>query len=122
MAVTGLQIVVNLRNQEITFTNTESDVNERIIGPKTSASVKNAWIPWCVNKGEFPQHHFHVYSGGDMNWYLWQRQGNDGDHVRFSRTGYEEPGTPVAGDPATGQDVLLVVLPDGALFLTKYLA
>ncbi len=116
-AVTGLQIVVNEYGSSITFTNTESSGNDRTLPSATACTVGNAWIPWCTNSQDFPDHHMEVTSGdGTLHAYIWQRDNN----VLASTDGFEDPGTPIAGNSGIGQSVLLVVTTNGSLIMSTY--
>jgi hypothetical protein len=96
VAITAIQRVINERNGTIVFRNMESSGNDRIIAPGDTVDVGGAWVPWCTNNGEFPAHHIQIEDcSGTKLFYVWQRNANDGDFVRVSETGFENPGKQV---------------------------
>lgn len=113
--VTGLQMINNLYPGEIKFTNTEHNENNRQIGVNTTASVGNAWIPWCDAPDQFLAHHIEIESGG-LKLFVWQH----GKRVYYSRTGWSENAAEVAGNSGVDQSVAWILEPSGQLIQTHW--
>jgi hypothetical protein len=94
VAITAIQNVGNEREANVLFLNTESSGNNQEIAPGTIVSVGNAWIPWCFRERDFPVHHIQIVdtSSETVLFYIWQRNASDGDFVRVSSIGFEDPG------------------------------
>jgi hypothetical protein len=114
MPVTSIQNVVNTRNSSTLFINTESSGNNREIASESLENVGNCWIPWCTRESDFPAHHIEIIdtSSEIVLFYIWQRAAADGDFVRASTTGFEDPGPPISGDSRVGRSYDLWVDPN----------
>jgi hypothetical protein len=98
--------VTNDTDHPALFINTETSRDNRSIGPHETTDSIGAWVPWCRREDEFPSHHFQIIDeeSDQVIWYIWQRKAADGDFIRASQSGFEDPGSPINGDPATDGD------------------
>jgi hypothetical protein len=118
--VTCILVLVNLSAATATFTNSEDSGNDRTVPPSQAADPSNAWIPWCDSGDAFGAHHMELALSG-RTYAIWQHRDDDGDHVRYSTDGkFYSPGTAIPGNSATGQRVILVIMPDGTPKLLTY--
>jgi hypothetical protein len=103
MTFTNIESVTNVRGSTILFTSTEDAGANREIPPQRTSS-RNCRVPWCTSQSEFPSRHIAIIDADAdrVLFYIWQRTEPDGDFVRTSPTGFQEPGPPIAGVPASG--------------------
>jgi hypothetical protein len=114
MAVTGIRNITNLTNGPIDFKNEESQDN-RTVQSNQQVDTGNAWTPWCEKADDFTNHHIEIKAPGKVLWYIWQCKGNDGDFVRKSTSGWQNPDIGNELIPVTGQSIALVLESDGNL-------
>ncbi|GIH77169.1 hypothetical protein Plo01_35980 [Planobispora longispora] len=109
MAITGVQNVTNVRGSGVQFINTENSGNNRIISPQQTVNVGNCWVPWARNENELIGHSLLIIdtTTDQVLWYIWQRWAPDGDFVRASQKGWEDPGTPIPGESTPGHSINL---------------
>jgi hypothetical protein len=114
MAITSVKNVTNLLGDQLLFINTESSRDNRYLPPTQTTGVNDAWIPWCGNPADFPFHHLEIIdtATGTVLWYIWQHWSKDGDFVRASKKGYEDPGPDIGGVAQVGGERNLWI--DGA--------
>lgn len=102
----AIRNVTNVTGHTLLFINTESSRDNREISPNTTREVGGAWVPWCWRAADFPAHHFEIIDADtdEVLWYIWQRRANDGDFIRASNGGFEDPGAPINGNARTSGD------------------
>jgi hypothetical protein len=102
----AIRNVTNVTGHTLLFINTESSRDNRWIPPNTTMDVGGAWVPWCTKAADFPVHHFEIIDADtdQVLWYIWQRWSSDGDLIRASSAGFEDPGPPINGNSGTSGD------------------
>jgi hypothetical protein len=100
-AGTPIRSVTNERNSAILFLNMESSWWNREVPPQRTIDAGGGWVPWCGSQNEFLSRHIAIIdtSTETVLFYIWQRRASDGDFVRASPTGFEDPGPQIAGQP-----------------------
>lgn len=103
---TPIVSVTNERTSPILFLNIENPVFNREVPSHQTKSAGGGWVPWCGWEGEFLTHHIAIIdtSTETVLSYIWQRRASDGDFVRASTTGFEDPGPLIAGTPEPRRD------------------
>ena len=99
-SVTGLQVITSLQGSDAIFTNAEHSGNNRTITPFTTATVGNAWIPWCDSSDQFPAHHMTIQVVG-LTFYFWQ----SGEAIYWSGSGWSANASKIPGNSGIGQSV-----------------
>lgn len=121
MATTAIICLVNLTPSTLTLRNRERkgwDCNTTFARSSTTAwkdrnagadsyACCNMWVPWCTSQGDFDggrvisiERHVPLDrpdDEGEVLGWIWQGNQADGDLVRHSRSGYEQPGRPIPG-------------------------
>jgi hypothetical protein len=106
MTGTPIRTVTNERNTAIMFLNIENSGWNREVQPQTTIDAGGGWVPWCPGPSDFIRRHIAVVdtSTERILFYIYQRRASDGDFVRASIVGFEDPGPTIAGDPVPGGD------------------
>jgi hypothetical protein len=103
LAFTNIASVSNETSGKIMFTSTEDAGANREISPQFT-SHRNCRVPWCGFEGEFPMRHLAItdVDTDRVLFYIWQRRESDGDFVRASPSGFQDPGPQIPGDSQAG--------------------
>lgn len=103
---TPIQNVTNERNSSILFLNMEWSGYNKEVPPQQTIDAGSGWVPWCGSENEFLRRHIAIIdtSTEQVLFYIWQRRASDGDFVRASTVGFEDPGPQIAGTPAPGRN------------------
>jgi hypothetical protein len=102
--LTPILSVTNDRNSNILFLNMENSSYNRDIPPQSTRSTGTGSVPWCQREADFLWRHIAIIDASTETvlFYIWQRNGPDGDFVRASTTGFEDPGPQIGGQPQPG--------------------
>jgi hypothetical protein len=97
MPVTTIRQIRNESSSNVLFKNVERQSSNRddvFIGINAVADYaldRCPWIPWASNLKIFQAGSFFLLQLEDRSYYIWQDKGPDGDRVRYSTKGWEEP-------------------------------
>jgi len=105
MGVTAIKTLTNKTNELIEFSKREDQNDSVSILPNSSIN-EDVWIPWVTNLDEFNRKAIEIrYTGSNKIVYVWQ----NGDKVRYSTTGWENPGKAIPGDSQVDGDRTLFI-------------
>ena len=115
----SLRRMLNFSDEQITFINTETSRDSRVLQPDEQSGDIGAWWPWCTREADFPAHHFEIIdtSTNETLWYAWQQNNQDGDWIRITRTPF---GQDDQQRFRTNRDYNLVLLPGGAFKMAAF--
>lgn len=120
MAKTTIRIVQNLRANPLDYQNLENGGCNRTVPPQL-ATLVGCDVPWVNNESEYRRKHLELQDAttGQIIGQIWSRDlGAGNDLVRFSTTGWSDPGNAIAGNPvAGGRPRILVVDANGGVRL-----
>jgi hypothetical protein len=114
MATTQLMGVVNRSGVELKIDFLEHDKHDAHIAADHAREFFYPPIPWCSSNDEFKSKGLLIIAGS-TTFSIWQQDGgNDGDHVRCSTSGWQEPATAnrIPGESGAGGQIVLVVSSD----------
>jgi hypothetical protein len=128
MGVTAVTYINNQSAHPVQISNKEQNYDLRI-DPNTGVGwTFNNFIPWCWSPDYWPKAHIEVKVGQKQNFFIWQCNDRDGDHVRFSTADEyrginaahdTNPAAPVPGISEVNGNRVLVVKPDGSFALVR---
>ncbi|MEV0308548.1 hypothetical protein [Nonomuraea fuscirosea] len=112
MTITGVQNVFNVLDADVLFVNLENSGNNRFIPAESSINVGNCWVPWATSEPQLLGHALLIVNAAneDVLWYIWQRHvPGQGNFVRASNKGWDDPGEPLRGEPEAGHSINLMI-------------
>jgi len=105
VGITGIKQLINNFSQQITMTDLEnSSLAPVVVGPTrsggnsqvttTSQQPCDMWVPWCTSQSDYDKGHHYISLEvpGVATYSIWQAAQSDGDFVRYSTGGYQNPG------------------------------
>lgn len=103
MTNTLVQSLSNERGGPILFIDTENAGCNKEIPPQNTRSI-GCVVPWCTRQLDFPSRNMAIIdvNSGSVLFFIWQRSASDGNFVRFSPSGFVDPGSPIPGTPQAG--------------------
>lgn len=105
MGVTAIKTFVNETNELIEVTKRENKNDSVTLLPNSSAK-QDMWIPWVETQAEFDKKVIEIrYTASNKTVYVWQ----NGDKVRYSNSGFENPGKAIPGDSQVNGDRILLI-------------
>jgi hypothetical protein len=114
MGVTSIKTIINKTNELIEIIKREDPRGDSVSLPSGDISNEEIWLPWVENQKDFNTKTIEItYTLSNKKIYLWQT----GDKVRYSKTGYENPGKAVIGVAQVDGDRKLVIENDNISLL-----
>ncbi len=105
MGVTAVKTIINRTNDLIEIYKRE-DPNDSVTILPNSSAQEDIWIPWVVNMDDFNKKTIEIkYVDSNKIFYIWQ----NGDKVRYSKDGWENPGKAIPGDSQVDGDRTLII-------------
>jgi hypothetical protein len=100
---TLVQSLTNNLSDNILFIDTENAGCNKEIPANRTFSI-GCVVPWCTTQSDFPSRNMAIIdvSSGTVLFYVWQRNASDGNFVRFSTTGFVDPGAAIPGTGRAG--------------------
>lgn len=105
MGVTAIKTIINKTNELVEISKRE-DPNDSVSVLPNSSMQEDIWLPWVVNEEDFNKKAMEIrYTDSNKVFYVWQH----GDKVRYSKTGWEDPGKAIPGDSQVDGDRTLIL-------------
>lgn len=106
MGITSIKTILNRTNELIEIVKREDPRGDSVSLPAGEVSNEEIWLPWVESQQDFTKKVIEIfYTSTNKKIYLWQT----GDKVRYSKTGYENPGKAVIGTSEVDGDRKLII-------------
>ena len=115
MAKTAIKIVQNARSTPIDYQVLENNGCNRSV-PANQSRELGCDVPWVDNEDQFRQKRIEIQDSatGTVLFQIWQRTVGGADLVRYSTSGWQDPGAPIPGDATSGgKNRILIVENNG---------